>query len=100
MYFNRQQLESVKCYKYLGIIFVSSGKFTQYKDEVYKKSMKACFGLQQCLASSNPIVSTLLHLYDHTIKPILMYGSEIWGMFSTTSVACKKNYDYILEKVY
>ena len=41
-----------------------------------------------------------MHLYDLTIKPILMYGSEIWGMFSTTSVACKKNNNYILEKVY
>ena len=62
--------------------------------------MKACFKLQKCLFSTNPSVSTYLHLYDHTIKPILLYVSEIWGMFDTNSASCKKTSDYILEKVY
>ena len=62
VYLNGQQIESVKCYKYLGITFVSSGKLTQCKYELYKKSMKACFGLQQSLASSNPSVTILMHL--------------------------------------
>jgi hypothetical protein len=70
------------------------------KDELFKKSLKPCFKLQRCLSSSNPSLSTLLHLYDHTIKPILVYGSEIWGMFSTESVTCKKNNNFILEKVF
>ena len=52
------------------------------------------------MSSSNPSLSTLSHLYDHTIKPILVYGSEIWGMFSTESAACKKSNNFILEKVF
>lgn len=97
---NGDHIECVKSCKYLGITFSSSGKFSQCKEELFKKSMKACFKLQQCLSSSNPSVSTLLHLYDHTIKPILLYGSEIWGIFSPSSSACKKNNNYILEKVF
>jgi hypothetical protein len=41
-----------------------------------------------------------INLYDHTIKPILLYGSEIWGTFDTNSASCKKTSDYIFEKVY
>jgi hypothetical protein len=52
------------------------------------------------LSSSNPSLSTILHLYDNTIKPILVYGGEIWGMFSTESAACKKSNNFILEKVF
>jgi hypothetical protein len=52
---------------------------------LYKKSMKAYFKLQNCLSSTNRSIDTFLHLYDHTIKPILTYGSEIWGMFSVDS---------------
>jgi hypothetical protein len=27
------------------------------------------------------MIKTILHIFDHTIKPILLYGSEIWGSF-------------------
>ena len=40
----------------------------------------------------------ILHLYDHTIKPILMYGSEITGMFKTSSAACRKENEYLLQQ--
>jgi hypothetical protein len=41
-----------------------------------------------CSAAS---IKANLHLFDHTIKPIVLYGSEIWEIFKTNSVACKKN---------
>jgi hypothetical protein len=43
------------------------------------------------------VKDTFLHLYDHTIKPILTYGSEIWGMFSVDSSSCWKKSDYCFE---
>jgi hypothetical protein len=52
------------------------------------------------LSSTNPSIDTFLHLYDHTIKPILTYGSEIWGMFSVDSSSCKKKSDYCFEKIF
>ena len=30
----------------------------------------------------NPSVKTSMHVFDHTIKPILLYGCEVWGMFN------------------
>jgi hypothetical protein len=26
-------------------------------------------------------IKTLLHVFDHTVKPIITYGSEVWGTF-------------------
>ena len=100
IYYEGKELESVDSYKYLGIQFAASGKFTKCKLDLYKKANKAAFKLQQCLSSTNPSISTLLHLYDHTIKPIIFYDSEIWGMFSPDSASCKKINDYFLEKTF
>jgi uncharacterized membrane protein YcfT len=27
-----------------------------------------------------------MHVFDHTIKPILLYGCEIWGTFNAFSL--------------
>ena len=38
-------------------------------------------------------IKTSLHLFDHLLKPIVLYGSEILGTFRTfftSSAACKK----------
>ena len=37
---------------------------------------------------------------DHTIKPIMMYGSEITGMFKTSSAACRTENYYLLQQIY
>jgi hypothetical protein len=98
--FNNNTIECVNDYKYLGMKFTSSGIFKQAKEEMYKKSLKAVFKLQKTLSSSNPSISTFLHLYDHTIKPILMYGCKITGLFKTSSAACRKENEYLLQQIY
>jgi hypothetical protein len=94
-YFINELIESVNKYKYLGVIFQSSGLFNYAKEELYNKSLKSSYKLSRCLAAS---IKTNLHLFDHTIKPIILYGSEIWGMFKTNSAACKKDPINISEK--
>jgi hypothetical protein len=34
------------------------------------------------------------------IKPIILYGSEIWGIFRTDSANCRKNVTNIFDKIY
>ena len=36
-------------------------------------------------------MDTILHLFDHTVKPVLLYGSEIWGTINTLSANVKKD---------
>ena len=77
VYFNGTLIRPASLYRYLGFTISSSGKFNQCKLDLCKKSLKAYVKLQNCLSSTNPSIDTFLHLYDHTIKPILTYGSEI-----------------------
>ena len=81
------KLETVKEYKYLGILLTPSGSFTSAKEQLYKKSLKAYFKLRKALEGlNNPHLG--LHLFNHTVTPILTYGSEVWGIFnsSTTNI--------------
>ena len=39
-------------------------------------------------------------MYDHLIKPIVLYGSEIWGIFRTNSAACKKTSAFLFKEIY
>jgi exonuclease III len=75
------QLETVKRYKYLGILFSLSGTFSFAKDQIYRKSLKSHFKLCKMIQDlNNPKLA--MHLFDHTITPLLTYGSEIWGQFN------------------
>ena len=37
------------------------------------------YSLKRIIISLNPKIHTSIHIFDHTIKPILLYGSEIWA---------------------
>lgn len=78
------KIECIKSYKYLGIIFNNTGKFNEAKKNLYDKGLKASFKLYKSIKSASPSLKTLLHIFDHTIKPIVLYGSEIWGMINIT----------------
>jgi hypothetical protein len=37
--------------------------------------------MYKCFEGHKPKIKTLLHVFDHTVKPILTYGIEVWGTF-------------------
>jgi hypothetical protein len=37
-----------------------------------------------------PKIKTLLHVFDHTVKPILTYGSEVWCTFDPQKLLADK----------
>lgn len=80
--YNKNIVENVRKYSYLGVVFSNSGSFTEAKKELYQKGLKAYFKFRKCFEHQKPKLKTLLHVFDHTIKPVLLYGSEIWGIFS------------------
>ena len=79
-------IENVKNYCYLGVNFSTSGTFSYAKREIYNKGLKAYFKFIRCFSDSKPNVSTFLHIFDHTVKSVLLYGSEIWGSFSPSKL--------------
>ena len=98
--FDNAQLECVQHYRYLGVYFSASGVFSYGIDDIYQKASKASFKITKSTASADPSIQTSINLYDHLIKPIVLYASEIWGIFKTNTARCKKNDDFLLESIY
>lgn len=60
--------------------------------------MKAYFKLRKDFLSLNPGISTSLNVFDHNIKPILLYGSEIWGIFNVNNIKIKQSNDILIQR--
>ena len=81
---NDIDIECIKTYKYLGIILSNSGSFKVAKSHLYNKALKSSFKIYKDIKPTDPSIKTLLHLFDHIIKPIATYGSDIWGVLSAS----------------
>ena len=76
--YNEELIEQVQSFKYLGIEFSYDGSNEVAKSDLYKRGLKSYFKI---IRSLNPFPKPhiLLHLFGHLIKPILLYGCEIWS---------------------
>lgn len=79
---NATQLECVREYKYLGIIFSLNGSFNRAQADLYHRGQKAFFKLTSLFKNVSCSPDKFLYLFDHTVKPVLMYGAEVTGMFN------------------
>jgi hypothetical protein len=67
-------------------VYVSASVTYSYaQDELYKKSLKGYFKLQKDFLPLSPKPKTSIHIFDHTIKPIALYGCEIGGTFNSNT---------------
>ena len=90
----QKQVVCVKSYKYLGIEFSNTGSFTKAKEELYIKAHKANFKLKNLIGSDSIPTQTTLHLFNMLIKPIALYGSEIWG-----ASLCNQKIETVLKRL-
>ena len=74
-----QLLESKESYKYLGLIFAINGKMSAAKCDLGKRGLKALFKMKMMFKNASISFETLMHLFDHITKPILLYASDVWG---------------------
>ncbi|KAK3104015.1 hypothetical protein FSP39_023694 [Pinctada imbricata] len=51
------------------------------KDNISDRGMKALFSLKSAIDREYLSVFTSLKLFDHTVKQVCLYGSEIWSEF-------------------
>ena len=97
-YYDNIEIENSTSYKYLGMIFSSSGTFSYCQTDLYKRALKAQFKLTKCFSNISPKLDTLLQFFEHTVEPIMLYGSEIWGTVKILSSKIKKA-DFELENL-
>ena len=73
-------LEIVKGYKYLGVLITKSGSFSQAIRQLSSKGLKSCFAFKKYLSTTGYVPTEVwLSCFDAMVKPILLYGSEVWG---------------------
>ena len=56
-YFNGTEIQNSSSYKYLGILFSSSGMF---QSDLYKRALRAQFKLTKCFSNMTPKLDTLV----------------------------------------
>ncbi len=82
--FGEHKLETVKVYKYLGMIISRNGNVQKMAEDREKKAKRATFAIKQALSTSaNVSVKLALSLYEKQIEPILLYGSPLWAIPSS-----------------
>ena len=85
--FNGSIIEQVKSYKYLGCVIRSiksskSDPFLLNYEHLARQANKAVFAAKQKMKSIGPLPPQILfYMFNTLIKPILLYTSEIWGVY-------------------
>ena len=72
-------IEIIKEYKYLGVVFSSTGSFLNARKHIAEQAKKAMHLLFMRINNLNLPLDLQLKLFDHTVMPILYYASEIFG---------------------
>ena len=79
-HFNGIPVRTTSQYKYLGLIFTPKLSWSKAKRKLAAQARKAIF----CIKNYQRKFGYFLHadmfrLFDSMVKPILCYGSEVWG---------------------
>lgn len=78
-YLNDTELEIVNDFTYLGVKFSKSGSFKSAKEHIAEQGNKALFSLLRKIRDLNLPYDVQIDLFEKTIKPVLLYGCEVWG---------------------
>jgi hypothetical protein len=92
--YDNLNLEIVKNFNYLGIIFTKTGNFSLTKKLLADEELKAMYEVLKIGRMYKLSIKCLLDLFDKVIKPILLYSCEVWGF--SNNAFLEKNTSKIL----
>jgi len=79
-YYKEHEIEVVPMYKYLGILFTSTLCWDKAVNTLSMQAKKALGILTRySYACGGLPMSIAFHLFDKLVKPVVLYGAEIWG---------------------
>ena len=91
--YQNKQLQIVSSYTYLGITFTPSGNFNSAKKNLCNKAKHVFFNFSKHFNTWNGTpVRTLMYLFDMLIRPILLYGAEVWGAYNYQKLLSNKHF--------
>jgi hypothetical protein len=84
--YKNKPLEIVNEYKYLGLYLSRTKSFVKTKKHITEQANKAMFSLLKKIRNLNLTFDLQIDLFNKTIKPILLYGCEIWGFVNNQDI--------------
>lgn len=78
-YFDGDEIEVVTEFKYLGIFLSQSGSYANTKKYIADQANTALFSLLRKIRTLDLPIDLQVELFNKMIKPILLYGCELWG---------------------
>jgi hypothetical protein len=85
-YMNGEKIEQVDNFTYVVINFMYTGNMTHAVKALYDQALRAYHNLMLLFDKVKFDVKTKLLLFDTMVVPILLYGSEIWGVYNYKEV--------------
>lgn len=82
IFINGHVIEQVDCFTYLGIKFHYTRNMIRATKALSNQALKAYYGLLSVFERVMFDIKTKLYLLDCMVSPILLYGSEIWGVYN------------------
>ena len=77
--YKNEDIEIVKQFNYLGVIFTKTCNFDLTKKHLADKALKAMYEVIKLGRFYKLPIKIQLELFDKMVKPILLYGCEVWG---------------------
>lgn len=83
----------------MGIFLGRSGSFVSAKRHIVEQANKAVFALLKKSRNLDLPIDIQIDLFNKTIKPILLYGCELWGVGNIEAIerVQLKYYKYVLN---
>ena len=82
-YIGNSKLQVETKLPYLGITFNANGTFKSCIKSLTLKAQKSYYLIrQQFNIYTNTQIQTLCYLFDTMVKPVCLYGSEVWGAYN------------------
>ncbi len=80
-FFKGERLEITPFYKYLGVYFTKTLSWNRHTEEAATQAQKVFVSIyKQLNVLGNIAFEPLFKIFDVKISPILLYGSEVWGL--------------------
>ena len=79
-WYNREKLEIVKEFIYLGVLVQENLKWKNHQEHVVRKANRVIGLMRKWVYRMNNFpVDVLIRMFDCMVTPVLGYGVEIWG---------------------
>ena len=73
-------MEYTDWFSYLGVIFYYNYSFVHTKKKLVEQAQKALYAIYYQIRNLQLPIDLQLNMLDSFVAPILLYGSEVWGV--------------------